>query len=102
MPEETTDQSTRRYMTKLYIATLFYQLGNALILPIVPYLANNLNANSTQYGLSFTVYYITQFISEDVPHSLSIGSLGLGRISDKYGRRLALSVGHLGLTVCRI
>ena len=102
MPEETIDQSTRRYMTKLYIVTLFYQLGNALILPIVPYLANNLNADSTQYGLSFTVYYITQFISEDASHSLFIGSLGLGKISDKYGRRLALYVGHLGLTVCRI
>ena len=52
-------------MTKLYITTFFYQLGNSLILPIVPYLANNLNADSTQYGLSFTVYYITQFISEE-------------------------------------
>ena len=65
MSEENVNQSHKGYMTKLYITTFFYQLGNALILPIVPYLANNLNANSTQYGLSFTVYYIAQFISEE-------------------------------------
>ena len=65
MSEETINQFHKGYMTKLYITTLFYQLGNSLILPIVRYLANNLNADSTQYGLSFTVYYITQFISEE-------------------------------------
>ncbi|KAK8825356.1 hypothetical protein WA538_003053 [Blastocystis sp. DL] len=89
MNEGSKNKPSKKYLIKLYTVTLFYQLANALILPMVPYLANNLNATSQQYSLTFTVYYIAQLIS----------SLGLGKISDWFGRWVALSIAHVGLTV---
>lgn len=100
MNEGSKNKPSRKYLIKLYTVAIFYQLANALILPMVPYLANNLNATSTQYSLTFTVYYITQLISNDArPLSLK-GSLGLGKISDWFGRWVALSIAHIGLAVC--
>ena len=65
MNEGSKNKPSKKYLIKLYTVTLFYQLANALILPMVPYLANNLNATSQQYSLTFTVYYIAQLISNE-------------------------------------
>ena len=54
---------TTKYMKKMYFVNLFYQMANALILPIVPFIAYHLKASSLQYGLVFTVYYIAELIS---------------------------------------
>ena len=64
MISEESKKFTNSYIKKLYVLVTFYQLANALILPLVPYLSNNLNADAFQYGLVFTVYYVTQLISE--------------------------------------
>lgn len=95
-----TEKATKGYMIKLYIVVIFYQLANALILPIVPYIANNLNASSLEYGLVFTVYYVAQLISEIVPFCLCLGSFSFGKLSDMYGRKIALTVSLSGITFC--
>lgn len=56
--------SRRTIRIRIYTVVLFSELANALILPLVPYLSNNLNADAFQYGLVFTVYYVAQLISE--------------------------------------
>ena len=95
-----TEKATKGYMIKLYIVVIFYQLANALILPIVPYIANNLNASSLEYGLVFTVYYVTQLISENAPFCSRLGSFSFGKVSDMYGRKIALMVSLSGITFC--
>lgn len=64
MIAEESKKFTESYIKKLYVLVTFYQLANALILPLVPFLANNLNANAFEYGLVYTVYYVGQLISE--------------------------------------
>ena len=61
--QSTADIVSRTYLTRLYIIVLGYQLGNSMMLTMIPYIANSLHANNREYGLAFTLYYITQFIS---------------------------------------
>lgn len=100
MPQDSQELSTKQYMTKLYIVVFLYQCANALLLPIMPYFANSLNANVTEYGLVFTVYYIAQLISLFHSIELFLGSLSFGGVGDKYGRRIAVCVPLLGLAIC--
>ena len=101
MPQDPPQLSTKKYMTKLYIEVFLYQCANALLLPIMPYFTNSLNANVTEYGLVFTVYYVAQLIS--LFHSIGsfIGSLSFGGIGDKYGRRIAVCVPLIGIAICK-
>lgn len=71
------------------------------MLTMIPYIANDLNASNREYGLAFTFYYITQFISEGNQAFKSfLGSIVLGKVSDRYGRRVSLSIANIGLTLC--
>lgn len=63
MAQDSQEVSTKKYMRKLYVVVFLYQCANALLLPIMPYFTNSLNANVTEYGLVFTVYYVAQLIS---------------------------------------
>lgn len=100
MSQDSQELSTKKYMTKLYVVVFLYQCANALLLPIMPYFTNSLNANVTEYGLVFTVYYVAQLISPCHSIELLIGSLSFGGIGDKYGRRVAVCVPLIGIAIC--
>ena len=92
--------SRRTIRIRIYTVVLFSELANALILPLVPYLSNNLNADAFQYGLVFTVYYVAQLISEFGCWEWVEGSFTFGKISDMYGRKVAVTMSLFGLAFC--
>ena len=54
--------------------------GYSLILPLLPYYARTFNANQTVTGLLLASYSIMQLIGAPI----------LGRLSDRFGRKLVL------------
>ncbi|WP_156303145.1 MFS transporter, partial [Methylogaea oryzae] len=68
------------------------QLGNSLLLPALPRLAEDFHVPFPQSGLAITVYF-TLF---------AVGSLVAGPLSDRYGRRLPLLAGLLLLALASV
>lgn len=67
--------------------TLFLDLaGFGIILPILPYYAESMNASATMVALLSTTFSAAQFVMSPV----------LGRISDRYGRRPIMLVSIAG------
>src|SRR5437660_6926573 len=68
--------------------------GFGLVIPLLPFWAQHLGANSLGVGLILTIYAIAQFIFTPV----------LGRFSDRYGRKpvilasLGIEIISFGLT----
>jgi len=60
-----------------YLSVFIDMLGISIILPIVPFLAKEMNATSQQVGFIFAAYAGAQMISTPI----------CGRASDKFGRR---------------
>ena len=100
MVEDSQEISTKKYMKKLYVVVFLYQCANALLLPIMSYFTNSLNASVTEYGLVFTLYYVAQLISSLCLICFRIGSLSFGWIGDRFGRRIAVCGSLIGLTIC--
>eukprot|EP00164_Ancoracysta_twista_P006091 GFYU01008405.1.p1 GENE.GFYU01008405.1~~GFYU01008405.1.p1 ORF type:complete len:477 (+),score=116.98 GFYU01008405.1:72-1433(+) len=58
----------------------------ALVIPLLPFLATELGASPRIYGLLGSTYGVTQLM----------GSVAVGKLSDKYGRRFVLLLSFLG------
>jgi DHA1 family tetracycline resistance protein-like MFS transporter len=80
LPEDHTlknDRAKRRALATVAF-TLFLDLaGFGIILPILPYYAESMNASATMVALLSTAFSAAQFLMSPV----------LGRISDRHGRR---------------
>jgi len=61
-------------------------LGFGLILPLLPYIAENFHATPLQIGLLTATYSFFQFIAGPI----------LGRLSDRHGRKKLLVISQLG------
>jgi MFS transporter, DHA1 family, tetracycline resistance protein len=70
----------------VFIIVFLTMLGFGLILPLLPYYADNFGATPTLVGLLGASYAAAQLVGAPV----------LGRLSDKYGRRPILWVSVLG------
>jgi DHA1 family tetracycline resistance protein-like MFS transporter len=70
----------------VFVIVLVDMLGFGLILPLLPYYADNFGASATVVGLLTASYAAAQLI----------GAPLLGRLSDRYGRRPVLLVSILG------
>ena len=83
-------QSTnRRSLTLLFLTMFTVMLGFGVIMPILPFYAENMGANATALGLLFATYSIVQFLTSPV----------WGQISDRIGRKPPLLIGLLGFSL---
>lgn len=73
----------RRVYFVLFVALFASALGTGFIGPLMPLYARELGAHGLSLGLIFTGFSLAQFISMPL----------VGRLSDRFGRRLFLIVG---------
>ncbi|HSJ56528.1 MAG TPA: MFS transporter [Anaerolineae bacterium] len=76
----------KRRLLTVFVIVFVDLLGFGLILPLLPYYADEYGASATVVGLLGASYAAAQFVGAPV----------LGRLSDRYGRRPILLVSILG------
>src|SRR6185503_16250478 len=88
--ETQANRNTDRFFTPSLIiifVTVFIDLiGFGMVIPILPFYAESLDASPIQIGFLFAIYSLMQFIFAPM----------LGRLSDRYGRRPILFISILG------
>lgn len=73
----------------IFLIVFIDLLGFGIILPLLPFIAEEYQATPTQIGLLVATYSFFQFIASPV----------LGRLSDRYGRKKLLIISQLGSAV---
>ena len=88
--ETQANRNTDRFFTPSLIiifVTVFIDLiGFGMVIPILPFYAESLDASPIQIGFLFAIYSLMQFLFAPM----------LGRLSDRYGRRPILFISILG------
>jgi DHA1 family tetracycline resistance protein-like MFS transporter len=79
----------KAHLANVFVVVFIDLLGFGLVLPLLPFYAENFGGSPIVIGLLLTSYSAAQFIGAPV----------LGRLSDKYGRRPILLVSVLGTFV---
>jgi DHA1 family tetracycline resistance protein-like MFS transporter len=79
----------RRSLLTIFIIVFIDLLGFGLILPLLPFYAEQYGASATLIGLLVAAYAAAQFLGAPI----------LGRLSDRFGRRPILLVSLLGTFV---
>lgn len=72
----------------IYLAIFVNILGFGMIFPLLPFYAQQFNANETTIGLLAASFAIAQFILSPI----------WGRLSDRYGRKPIIAIALLGLS----
>lgn len=72
--------SRRRALTTIFLTVLLDLVGFGMILPLLPFYAQELDASAFQIGLLFSSYSLAQLVFAPI----------LGRLSDRTGRRPVL------------
>lgn len=83
VPTPPLDRSDLRKLLVLIAASAVDMIGFAIVLPLLPFYAENLNASYATIGWIIASFSIAQLISAPL----------WGRVSDRYGRRPALLIG---------
>lgn len=73
----------------LFLVVFIDLLGFGLILPLLPFVADNFNATPFEIGLLSATYSFFQLIASPL----------IGRLSDRYGRKKLLFISQLGTMV---
>ena len=76
-------------LTTIFLIVFIDLLGFGLILPLLPYIAENYNANPLVIGLLSASYSLFQFLAGPI----------LGRLSDRYGRKKILIISQIGSVI---
>jgi DHA1 family multidrug resistance protein-like MFS transporter len=76
-------------MIVLFLTMFIVMMGFGVIMPILPFYAENMGATATHLGFLFASYSVVQFIFAPI----------WGRMSDRYGRRPILLIGLTGFGV---
>jgi MFS transporter, DHA1 family, tetracycline resistance protein len=79
----------RREHTIVFMIKITEVLGFSLILPFLPFYAQNLGASPSQVGLVLATFSLFQFISAPI----------MGKLSDSYGRRPLLMLSQLSTLI---
>jgi len=80
---------TKKGLPILFIVMFLVMVGFGIIIPVLPFYAENVGATPTQLGLLMAVYSLMQLIFAPM----------WGRISDKIGRKPVIMIGIFGLSV---
>ena len=73
----------------VYLAIFVDTMGIAITIPVLPYYALAFGISATELGLLMTAYSGAQ----------AVGALGMGVLSDRLGRRLAIQLSFLGSAI---
>lgn len=73
----------------LFLVMFFVMVGFGIIIPVLPFYAENLGASAFELGLLMAVYSLMQFLFAPM----------WGRISDRVGRKPIILTGIFGLAV---
>ncbi|MBS4199179.1 MFS transporter [Bacillus sp. FJAT-49732] len=80
---------TKKALPILFAVMFLVMVGFGIIIPVLPFYAENVGASPTQLGLLMAVYSLMQLIFAPM----------WGRISDRIGRKPVIMIGILGLSV---
>lgn len=93
MPRYTTTNNSDKLFTPpmiIILITVFIDLiGFGMVIPILPFYANDFAATPLEIGFLFSIYSWMQFVFSPI----------LGRLSDRYGRRPILLVSLVGSAI---
>lgn len=79
----------KRVLPILFMVMFLVMVGFGIIIPVLPFYAEELGASPTELGLLMAVYSLMQFIFAPI----------WGRISDKIGRKPVILIGIFGLSL---
>lgn len=80
---------SKKVLPILFLIMFLVMVGFGIIIPVMPFFAEDMGANPTELGLLMAVYSFMQLISAPI----------WGRVSDKIGREPVMMIGILGLSV---
>jgi len=80
---------TKKALPILFLVMFLVMVGFGIIIPVIPFYAEEIGATPTQLGLLMAVYSLMQFIFAPM----------WGRISDRIGRKPVIMIGILGLSL---
>ncbi len=83
------ETTNRRAIAILFLTMFIVMVGFGVIMPILPFYAENMGASATDLGLLFATYSIIQFFLAPV----------WGRASDRLGRKPVILVGLVGFSI---
>lgn len=81
--------TNRRALAILFLTMFIVMVGFGVIMPILPFYAENMGASATDLGLLFATYSIIQFFLAPV----------WGQTSDKLGRKPVMLIGLVGFSL---
>ncbi|MCM3112725.1 MFS transporter [Lederbergia lenta] len=80
---------TKRALPILFAVMFFVMVGFGIIIPVLPFYAENIGASPTQLGMLMAVYSLMQLLFAPM----------WGRISDRIGRKPVIMIGISGLAL---
>ncbi|MCC3358543.1 MFS transporter [Bacillus sp. REN16] len=80
---------TKKALPILFAVMFLVYVGFGIIIPVIPFYAEDLGASPTELGLLMAVYSLMQFLFAPM----------WGRISDRIGRKPVMMIGIFGLAV---
>lgn len=80
---------TKRALPILFAVMFFVMVGFGIIIPVLPFYAENIGASPTQLGFLMAIYSLMQLLFSPI----------WGRISDRIGRKPVIMIGILGLAL---
>ena len=82
-------KQTKRALPLLFAVMFLVMVGFGIIIPVLPFYAEEIGASPTQLGLLMAVYSLMQLLFAPI----------WGRVSDKIGRKPVIMIGIFGLAV---
>nr|WP_307149051.1 MFS transporter [Robertmurraya andreesenii] len=86
---EWTSLESKKSLPILFAVMFFVMVGFGIIIPVLPFYAENIGASPTELGLLMSIYSLMQLIFAPM----------WGRISDRIGRKPVIMIGILGLSI---
>lgn len=80
---------TKRALPILFAVMFFVMVGFGIIIPVLPFYAENMGASPAELGLLMAVYSLMQLLFSPM----------WGRISDRIGRKPVMMIGIFGLAI---
>ncbi|WP_077620509.1 MFS transporter [Bacillus sinesaloumensis] len=80
---------TKKALPILFAVMFFVYVGFGIIIPVIPFYAEDLGASPTELGFLMAVYSLMQFLFAPM----------WGRVSDRIGRKPVIMIGIFGLAL---